>query len=90
MKTNIINRLRQLTVLLAAASLTGCGWVKDDLEPCPAKLSLKFVYDYNMMFADAFHHEVRSVNVWAFDSSIARSYGKAPLPTPSFPRSPDS
>lgn len=68
MKTNIINRLRQLTVLLAAASLTGCGWVKDDLEPCPAKLSLKFVYDYNMKFADAFHHEVRSVNVWAFDS----------------------
>lgn len=69
MKTNIINRLRQLTVLLAAAGLTGCGWVKDDLEPCPAKLSLKFVYDYNMKFADAFHHEVRSVNVWAFDSA---------------------
>ena len=86
MKTNIINRLRQLTVLLAAASLTGCGWVKDDLEPCPAKLSLKFVYDYNMKFADAFHHEVRSVNVWAFDSSTGALVWKgaatdAQLPT---------
>lgn len=69
MKTNIFNRITQITALLAAAAaMTGCGWVKEDIPACPAQLRLKFVYDYNMKYADAFHHEVKSIDVWAFDS----------------------
>lgn len=54
---------------VAGLALTGCGWVNEDLEPCPAQLQIRFVYDYNLKWADAFAHEVTSVNVWAFDKS---------------------
>jgi len=68
-KTNILNRLRQLgAALTLTATLAGCGWVHEGITECPAQLRLKFVYDYNMKFADAFPAEVKSVNVWAFDS----------------------
>ncbi len=59
------------TVLLAAALTSGCTMVTDDLEPCPAQLRIKFVYDYNIKWGDAFAHEVPSVNIWAFDTSGA-------------------
>lgn len=50
--------------------LTGCSWVtEDDLQECPAQLSVSFTYDRNIKFADAFANEVTSVNVWAFDQS---------------------
>lgn len=69
MKTNILNRLRQLgAALTLTATLAGCGWVHEGITECPAQLRLKFVYDYNTKFADAFPAEVKSVNVWAFDS----------------------
>lgn len=47
----------------------GCSLIYDDLPECPSQLRLRFVYDYNMKYADAFSHEVKSVNVWAFDSN---------------------
>lgn len=48
---------------------TGCNnQVYDDLDPCQANYHLKFRYDYNMKYADAFPAEVNSVAVWAFDS----------------------
>lgn len=53
---------------LLAIGLTSCdNVIYDDLDPCTVTYRLKFVYDYNMKFADAFPAEVRSVNVWAFD-----------------------
>lgn len=42
--------------------------IYDDGVECRAVLALKFVYDYNIKYADAFPHEVKSMNVWAFDS----------------------
>lgn len=54
---------------ILALGLTSCdNWVYDDLDPCTVTYRLKFTYDYNMKYADAFPAEVRSVNVWAFDS----------------------
>lgn len=47
--------------------LTGCSWITDDLEECPTQLSVSFTYDRNIKFADAFPHEVKAVNIWAFD-----------------------
>lgn len=47
----------------------GCdGGIYDDLDPCETTYRIKFRYDYNMKYADAFPAEVGSVAVWAFDS----------------------
>lgn len=59
------------TALMAMLSLglTSCdNVIYDDLDPCTVTYRLKFTYDYNMKFADAFPAEVKSVNVWAFDT----------------------
>ena len=53
--------------LFAGVMTSGCTMVTDDLDPCPALLRIRFVYDYNIKWADAFPHEVTSVNVWAFN-----------------------
>lgn len=58
------------SLVSASLMLTGCSWVTEDgIEKCPAQLSVSFTYDRNIKFADAFAHEVTSVNVWAFDQS---------------------
>ena len=64
---NIKSKLIASLALAAGAMTTGCTLVTDDLEPCPAQLRIKFVYDYNIKWGDAFAHEVSSVNVWAFE-----------------------
>ena len=58
----------QLLTAFAGMSFTSCSLVNDDLEPCNVTFRVRFYYDYNMKYADAFPAEVRSVNVWAFDS----------------------
>ncbi|MDE6036783.1 MAG: FimB/Mfa2 family fimbrial subunit, partial [Duncaniella sp.] len=54
---------------LTGVALSGCAIIEDDLEPFPAGLQLQFVFDYNLLQADAFAGQVKSVNVWAFDKS---------------------
>lgn len=61
------DRLWMIAALCMSGILSGCNWVKDDVIDCPAEFNLRFVYDYNIKFADAFAHEVTSVYVWAFD-----------------------
>lgn len=53
---------------LSGAGLAGCGMVNDDLEPCTVTYNMRFVYDYNMLYADAFPSSNASVYVWGFDS----------------------
>ena len=70
--TNLITHGRILPAvggLLLAAISSGCSLVTDHLEECPSDLSINFVYDYNIKFADAFRHEVESVYIWAFDAA---------------------
>lgn len=62
----LLKKLSPMLFALGLTGLTACTMVTDDLPPCPAKLSVRFVYDYNLKFADAFPHEVKSVSVWAF------------------------
>lgn len=56
--------------LYAAAGiwLAGCGMVNDDLQPCTVSYNMKFVYDYNMLYADAFPSSNAPVYVWGFDA----------------------
>lgn len=71
MNISSINRKVALAVPLAcAAFFAACDkQVYDDLEPCPSNHHLKFRYDYNMKYADAFPSEVDCMAVWAFDSN---------------------
>lgn len=51
-----------------ASVLTGCEWVKEDLEPCPdPQLELRFVYTYNMERANAFPSQVDCLTVYFFN-----------------------
>lgn len=51
-------------------TLASCGsTLFDDEGYCDATYRLRFRYDMNMKFADAFPHEVKSVNLYAFDSN---------------------
>lgn len=52
---------------MACASCSGV--IYDDEGDCTVTYRLKFRYDYNMKYADAFQHEVKSVAVYAFDKT---------------------
>jgi hypothetical protein len=57
--------------LVTALNLAGCGLVYDDEEDCveaePTSYTVRFRYDMNMKFADAFAHEVHSVQLYVLD-----------------------
>ena len=66
------NKLRLGAICLAAFTLTGCdSFIYDDLDECPSGLQLRFVFNSNLLKADAFASQVKSVNVWAFDKTGA-------------------
>lgn len=43
-----------LGAALMIAALPACENIYEDLQPCPHGVSLRFVYDYNMAYANAF------------------------------------
>lgn len=60
------------TVFLTAitACLAACNSViYDDEGDCSVHYKLKFRYDHNIKFADAFAHEVESINLYACDEN---------------------
>lgn len=46
-------------------SLSSCESIYDDLEPCP--VNLRFVYDYNMEYANAFPSKVDCLTLLVYD-----------------------
>lgn len=56
--------------LLSAVALTGC--ITDDFAECPNEYELKIIFDRNMLFADAFASQVKSVDIKVFDSETGR------------------
>ncbi|MDE6272474.1 MAG: FimB/Mfa2 family fimbrial subunit [Muribaculaceae bacterium] len=69
--TDIFCRLR-ITALMAlaviATGLSSCDAVYDDLEECPRGVVMRFVFDYNLEFANAFHSQVDCLSVFIFDA----------------------
>lgn len=49
------------------AGLSSCSTVFDDLSGCGTTVELRFVYDYNMEFANAFPNQVHCLSVYFFD-----------------------
>ncbi|MGL4851890.1 MAG: FimB/Mfa2 family fimbrial subunit [Phocaeicola sp.] len=59
-----------LCALLFGLLLISCDSIEgDDLESCPVEYRVKFKYDRNMKYADAFAHEVNAVAIFAFNDA---------------------
>ncbi len=73
MKTNIISGHCK-TLFLIALTFVGlvffnsCNKLQEDLQPCPQGLRIRFIYDYNMEFANAFYSQVDCLTVLFYDS----------------------
>ena len=72
MKTSIISgyfkRLYITVFALAAILLSGsCNRLHENLEPCPQGLRIRFIYDWNMEFANAFYSQVDCLTVLFYD-----------------------
>lgn len=50
-------------------SFSSCNRLHEDLQPCPQGVCLRFVYDYNMEFANAFPSQVDCLTVLFYDSN---------------------
>lgn len=68
-----IRRLLGLPVVLAVLLplVTSCQTIWDN-DDCGTEYRVKFKYDYNMAFADAFASQVRSVTLYAFNTADGR------------------
>lgn len=58
-----------MSILAASVAFSSCETIYDDLAPCRTEYRMKFRYDRNMKFADAFPAEVESVDLWLFDTA---------------------
>ena len=54
-------------MLAVAALLSSCHGIYNDLEPCSQGVRLRFVYDYNMEYANAFHSQVDCLVLLVYD-----------------------
>lgn len=50
-----------------ALSFCSCDGLYEDLQPCPQGVRLRFVYDYNMEFANAFPSQVDCLTLLIYD-----------------------
>lgn len=68
-KRNMISQFVSvvLSAVLATVALSSCERIFEDLDPCPHGVSLRFVYDYNMEFANAFPRQVDCLTLYIYD-----------------------
>lgn len=66
---NLQKYLRNIALLLSATfALTACdGMIYDDEGDCDPYYKVRFVYENNLKFTDAFHNEVFEVTLYAVD-----------------------
>jgi hypothetical protein len=58
-----------LTLALSSLlTLCACGALDDDTQECQATYKVRFRYDMNMKYANAFEHEVRAVTLYVIDT----------------------
>ncbi|MDE6371452.1 MAG: FimB/Mfa2 family fimbrial subunit [Duncaniella sp.] len=67
-RRNIFSMLAVMAVMaFSAVMLPSCNAIYDDLDPCPQGARLRFVYDYNMEFANAFPSQVDCLTLLVYD-----------------------
>ena len=62
---SLLRHIDMWFVLIGSLIMTSCDSFNEDLPEC--RLFVKFKYDYNMEFADAFHSQVDKVELYVFD-----------------------
>lgn len=69
MRHKIVKKLLYpiLGLVLPMVAFTSCNYIHDDLDPCPRGVSLRFVYDYNMEYANAFPSKVDCLTLYIYD-----------------------
>lgn len=66
------------TALVCLLSFSSCdSWIYEEEGDCSVYYRLKFRYDMNLKWADAFANEVSSVHLYAFDRSGVLAWQKA-------------
>lgn len=74
---NSIKKFPVAALIIAAVTmLSSCDAIYDDLQPCPQGARLRFVYDYNMEFANAFPSQVDCLQVLVYDSDGKYIYSR--------------
>ena len=74
MKTNIVpgflKKICTLTfTLIGIVFCNSCNRLHEDLDPCPQGLRIRFIYDYNMEYANAFPSQVDCLTVLFYDAA---------------------
>lgn len=57
-----------LTAVITVSALSSCGMIYEDEGDCNTYCDVRFVYDRNMEFADAFASKVEAVDLYVFDA----------------------
>ena len=66
-RKDMFGKTKSLFLIVASMlCMASCDSIREDLPRC--ELWVEFVFDYNMEYADAFHPQVKSVDVLVFDS----------------------
>lgn len=58
-----------LLLFILIGTFSACSFMEDERTDCPEECHIRFKYDYNMKFADAFSNEVKQVTVYIFDEN---------------------
>lgn len=68
-KRNIVSRIIGATLCVASMSFafSSCEKIYEDLDPCAHGVSLRFIYDYNMEYANAFPKKVDCLTLYIYD-----------------------
>ena len=68
-KRNIVSRIigAALSVASMSFAFSSCEKIYEDLDPCAHGVSLRFIYDYNMEFANAFPKKVDCLTLYIYD-----------------------
>ena len=73
---NVVAKVCMASVCLLAMSSCD-NWLYEDEGDCSVYYRLKFRYDMNLKWADAFANEVTSIHLYAFDKSGVLAWQKA-------------
>lgn len=73
----LLRRLSLLFIAIGALLLSSCGMMEADSgQDCTTYRRVRFVFDMNMLFSDAFAHEVDTVTLYASDAAGKIVYTK--------------
>ena len=67
-KTRIIGLTHLFAAIFFASALASCNRIFEQEGDCSLHCTLKFRYDMNMKFADAFSNSVSHIEVYVYDT----------------------